>query len=272
MLYLGSTALAGILKSILITTTRTLTIPNDVYCVWADGCGGGHGGGGGDPTPGGGGGGGGAALACKGLLLSATPGDVWTLTIGAGGNGGAAGADGIEGGSTIITSSLFGQLLNLVAPMGGGHGRKGTASAGGAAGCTIPYGTSVDTYRVSSAPTALPNYMPAEFINSSAISYFPGSAGAALNTAGGSRLAGSISGGIYNAGAAGNASGGGGGHGALGPFAPATNTSGQGGANGAAGANASGYGCGGGGGSGNSSGGNGSPGFLRIYYFSAYSF
>lgn len=205
-------------------------------------------------------------------MLPVTPGDVLTLTIGAGGNGGAAGQNGTEGGNTTIDSAAGGsRILALSAGSGAGMGLKGTAGAGGAQGSCIPYGTVSDTYRISSTPANLPNYMPAEFINNSAVSYFPGSAGGALNVAGGARLSGSISGGIYNAGAAGNASGGGGGHGALGPYASPLATSGQGGANGAAGANALGYGCGGGGGSGNSAGGNGSPGFLRLSMITAYA-
>lgn len=270
MLYLGTTPLAGKIKSKLFTSSSTFVVPADVYCIWVDGCGSGSGGGGGDPTPGGGGGGGGAALACKGLMLPTTPGETWTIAIPAGGAAGSPGQNGSDGGQTTITGSDTIVRLNLVGGSGVGGGRKGTASAGGDAGTPVPYGAAGTSYRIATLAATLPNYMPVEFVNAATISYFPATNGGALNVAGGARTAAAIGGGIYTAAAAGGAAGGGGGHGAIGPFTSIP-PGGVGGSNGAAGTAAGGYGCGGGGGSGNAAGGAGSPGFLRLFMITAYS-
>ncbi len=249
-------------QSRLFTSSGTWTVPADVGVIWIDGCGGGAGGGGGDPTPGGGGSGGQCGFALKNYVVCVTPGDVVTLTIGIGGSGGPAGSDGACGGASFL--ALNGVKKIVLNP--GFGGLKGTSDAGGASTGALPYSTAGSNWP---STVAMPNYAPMEALNANNLGYFSSTAGGALNAPGVHRIGTSIASGvIYNVGAAGSAAGGGGGHGAVGPYTLDVN-SGVGGANGAAGGNADGYGGGGGGGSGNSAGGNGSPGFIRIYCFSA---
>lgn len=268
MIYLGTSPLAGKLKSKLFASSDTFVVPADVDIIWVDGSAGGSGGGGGNSTPGGGGGGGAAGANCLQVPLPVTPAETLTLTIGAAGAGGAADNNGAGGGlSTISRSSNV--VLGLQAA---GSGVKGTNPNGGSGG--YPPGSQGSSGSVGGAGAGPNNYSIAGFGASSAggqgyaerygMWSYP-TAGGALGFSGGAntqavRYA-------VNAGASGNASGGGGGHGGCGLFG----NGGLGGSNGGAGANATGYGAGGGGGSGNSAGGNGSPGFFRLYMLTGYN-
>ena len=277
MLYLGTTPLAGMLKQKLFTSSETFVVPADVQAIWVDGCGGGGGGGGGDPTPGGGGGGGCAGFPCQQLPLAVTPGETLTLTIGAGGAGGAVGQDGALGGETTL--ALASDPLAVYLPAGG-IGLKGENPNGGSGGGAYSasyWGSIVATAVGGAAGGAAGGYVFAPKSMTGWSGFAPmtgGSAGGALSNAGGVAYGAKIGvPQVWNGSAlvganptTGNASGGGGGHGGATPFG----YPGKGGSNGAAGAHAVGYGCGGGGGSGNSAGGNGSPGMIRIYCFTAY--
>lgn len=247
-------------RSKLFLVSSMPVIPIDVGLVYLDGCAAGGGGGGGDPTPGGGGGGGQAGFALKNYMLGVAPGDVLTISLGSPGLGGAAGA---TGGNSGVARLLINGVTAIDLSYAGG-GNKGTPSAGGSSIGALAYCAA--NANVSVPTVNLPNYAPPAILHSDALAYFSGTAGGALNDAGGALFAGNVSVGVYMQAAAGGSSGGGGGHGAMGPFG----TPGVGGSNGAAGGDATGYGCGGGGGSGDAPGGDGSSGFFRLYYFSAY--
>jgi hypothetical protein len=109
--------------------THTWTVPAGVSKINYAVTGGGGGQGGKYVTStgfyGGGGGGGGRLATRNGVDVS--PGQVLTITVGA---GGAAGADGIDGGAGGV-SAIAGIIANVA---GGAGGKKGTASAGGAGG------------------------------------------------------------------------------------------------------------------------------------------
>lgn len=266
MLYLGTTPLAGNIKTKLFTSSGTFVVPADVYCIWIDGCGGGGGGGGGDPTPGGGGGGGGAATGVAFAALAVTPGETLTLVIGSAGNGGASGSGGTDGGDTIISRGAT-AALKLVRgnggrkganPNGGDGGQSnftGGPAGGSGAGLAVIGNSVMNAVTASGVPAGL--YYRAQ----------TGAAGGALGYDGGSSFGGSMADPYGAARSAGGVNGGGGGNGGHCTFGQG----GVGGANGEAGAHATGYGAGGGGGSGNAPGGNGSPGFARIYYISKYT-
>ena len=264
-------------RSKLFTSSTMWVVPADVGCIWVDGCGGGGGGGGGDSTPGGGGGGGCAGFPCQQLPLAVTPGETLTLTIGAGGAGGAVGQNGVVGGETTLATAS--DPLAVYLP-GGGNGFKGANPNGGDGGGDFPasYWGSIMAYAAGGAAGGASGgflFAPKPFTGW--IGFAPmtgGAAGGALSNTGGVTYGAKIghpkawdgSALVAENPAPGNASGGGGGHGGATPFG----YPGMGGSNGAAGSNATGYGCGGGGGSGNAMGGNGSPGFVRIYCFTAY--
>lgn len=273
MLYLGTTPLAGNIKTKLFTSSGTFVVPADVYCIWIDGCGAGGGGGGGNATPGGGGGGGGPGMAIRQFLLMATPGETITVTIPSGGNGGAAGANGSSGGALVIAASAQtvrcsggGAGMAGANPNGGAGGTihaaaaGGPAGGGGAGGNPVQYGFGVNS----------PGFGYYGYVEQAMCRYSSGGPGGALTYAGGIsyRQDPDIVTGAANVGAStGNASGGGGGAGGCGRYG----IGGVGGSNGAAGSDADDYGAGGGGGSGNAAGGGGSPGFATIYYISKYT-
>lgn len=240
-------------RSKMVTASTTLTVPADVGVIWADGVGGGGGGGGGDPTPGGGGGGGLSGMPFYDMRLAVTPGEALTVVIGAGGLGGAAGADGGSVTDTYIQRADSSYLVKTPG-VGSTNAAKGTPGAGGDAGAYF---------------SSLTQYYPSIFGERMKTAYSAGSAGGALNTIGANGTAfsssslGSLF--LYRA-EGGSLGGGGGGVGGCNEYG----MGGNGGSNGTAGQNASGYGAGGGGGSGNAAGGNGSPGFIRVVYFSAY--
>ena len=269
MLYLGTTPLAGNIKTKLFTSSGTFVVPADVYCIWIDGSGGGGGGGGGNSTPGGGGGGGGAANCCLHYPSYVTPGETLVVSIAAGGAGGAVNGYGLAGATTEL---LHGSVL-IASMQGGGGGFPGTNPNGGDAGKPA----CADTGPSGGVGTSGGSGFIFYGANSGSLTHYFGSAeifGRLANGSGGGALgfgggaAAGVQGGYkYRAASIGNSSGGGGGHGGCATFGDG----GIGGSNGAAGEMGAGYGAGGGGGSGNSAGGNGSPGFVRIYYISKYT-
>lgn len=113
------------------TSSGSFTVPDGVTTLYLSGCagGGGGGGGGGNPTTGssgGGGGGGGAGNIAINQSVTVVPGQTYTVTIGARGNGGAnsgsSSSDGKNGTAGGTTS--FGSLLTL---SGGGAGLGGVS-------------------------------------------------------------------------------------------------------------------------------------------------
>ena len=143
----------------IFTINGTFTVPTGITGALFEGCGGGGGGGGGagytNADSAGGGGGGGAPRASKSLAL--TPGDVITVTIGAGGNGGTAGAagtDGINGtvgGDTIISSAAHGEIGRFRGASGGmaaKNGSAGTAMSAGGTSVTNSNGNGNTNYQV----------------------------------------------------------------------------------------------------------------------------
>ena len=126
-----------------ITSSGTWTVPNNVNYIWLFMRGGGGGGGAG-VTNTNGGNGGGAGFPIRWYYQTVTPGDVWTVTIGAGGAGGVGtGSNGVAGGDT-----LFSKGTTTIAAGGGGIGYS-AISFGGKLGSQIypaPPVPSVNTY------------------------------------------------------------------------------------------------------------------------------
>lgn len=271
MLYLGTTPLAGNIKTKLFTSSGTFVIPSDVSVVWLDCCSGGAGGGGGDPTPGGGGGGGSASLTVFQVPVAVTPGETLTITIGAAGTGGAVGANGGLGGLTTVAGGFGVFRVSLSQHTGGRKGENPNGGDSGSLGFNMSSATGGAGGGGASIISGLGGAsLAAHMISADNIRERSscGSAGGALNFNSGFSV------GFANIGdnypysvGTGNSSGGGGGIGGSCRYG----RGGAGGSNGAAGSNATGYGAGGGGGSGNSAGGNGSPGFLRFYMITGYT-
>jgi hypothetical protein len=112
--------------------TYSWTVPNGVTLIWVTIVGGGGGGGGGSSSSSGGyGGGGGGGGIIYHLPLKVSPGKTLTITVGAGGNGGAVDYNGANGGNSQITGDDLG--LNPIA-YGGGGGGAGTSNAYGSGG------------------------------------------------------------------------------------------------------------------------------------------
>lgn len=104
--------------------TSTFTIPNGVVKIMVEVWGGGGGGSVGASVNGGGGGGGGYGKE----ILSVTPGNTFTITVGAGGGPGAAGGGlGTSGGT-----SIFGSII-----ANGGNAGNNNASPSGGSGGTV---------------------------------------------------------------------------------------------------------------------------------------
>ena len=251
-------------QSRLFTSSGTWTVPADVGVIWIDLSSGGSGGGGGGGAAGGGGGGGSSSGGYINLPICVVPLESLTLTIGAGGAGGAVLGAGADGGITSLISAT--QIFDIRAPYygspgtalnggaGGGVGGSGAPGAGGTSGGNGGVGASAQLTIWNGA------------YNTCQVGFTMGGGGGAAVTGNGGksvgpRIAADPTNGI------GGANGGGGGCGGTSHFC--MGKGGSGGSNGNAGGNATGYGCGGGGGSGNAPGGNGSPGFIRIYCFSA---
>lgn len=243
-------------KSRLFLTSTIRIVPADVGCIWVDGCAAGGGGGGGYDGEGGGGGAGGmCGDAISKVIMPVIPLETLTLIIGAAGLGGAKGNAGTDGGYTQISGSQ--RTLTLRPSYAGG---SGTVSAGGV-GVGFP-NTGSSTVNLQFLPGGY-GYPFQEI--PAAIS----ASGGGPSSNGGSNY--SVVNGLglpnYTGGGTGNATGGGGGCGGHHFF---SGLMARGGDGGSPGANATGYGGGGGGGGGNAAGGNGSPGFIRIYCFTAY--
>lgn len=281
----------------------TWTVPSGVCLLKVDGIGGGSGGAGGYNigTALAGGGGGRSGGGIMGMDLTVIPNAVLTITLGAGGTGGAAGSDGTGGGRTTITgltrpylwrrTTQAGDRVEFQAGFQLGGGNTGTASAGGTGGGAgnAIVGRSTGTNNAVS-PTnagAISNYMQGsdgtallsgagwQYGGKTVLQGGGGGGGASTvtTTAGANGSGNGAGGNPYNAafgfgsGAgigdqSGGVSRGGGGVGGNSFLA----LGGVGGSNGGAGGNG-GIGAGGGGGAGGAAGGNGGNGYLRFTYW-----
>lgn len=280
MLYLGTTPLAGMIKTKLYTSSGTFAVPSDVQAIWIDAVAGGSGGGGGhNADPGGGGAGGPPGEGVIKHLMPVTPSDILTITVGAGGAGGAAGANGVAGGvtSVIAATNTISSILTLKCF---GYALPGSVSAGGIISFNGA-GTTVDRILLNpSSATSSTAYGYAVNLPSS-LAAISGGGGGAPNVNGRSSGTFGLSlinyvnnGTFFESGGIATTTLGGGGAGGASQWGKG----GTGGAGGVAGGHANadngypgGYGGGGGGGGGNAAGGNGTPGFVRIYYISNYT-
>ena len=128
------------------TSSTTLVVPAGVTQMVGSGAAGGGGGGGGGggtgaSSTGAGGGGGGAGQSAVDQLLTVSPGETLTITIGAGGKGALA-ASGSAGGTTSVVGSVSGTLITLTGGLGGTVGTYGASNvAGGFGGSGYPTGT-----------------------------------------------------------------------------------------------------------------------------------
>ncbi len=127
------------------TSSGTFTVPTGVTSVKVTLAGGGAGGGGGQrraaSSPGcgcggGGGGGGGGGQYLQDQVVSVTPGQNITVTVGSGGAGGTGGgsADQIAPSGSAGESSSFGSLVTAAGGSGGNGANSTTGGAGGGAG------------------------------------------------------------------------------------------------------------------------------------------
>ncbi len=114
----------------------SFTVPAGVYELFCTAAAGGGGGGGQNGGGQGAGGGGGGGTYCEDVRIPVTPGDVLTITIGAGGAGGGVGANGANGTPTQITGAPFPTNVPFwLAPgRGGGVGGAPTGGSGGGGG------------------------------------------------------------------------------------------------------------------------------------------
>lgn len=123
-------------KSQVFLSSSTFTVPANVTSLWVTLVGGGGGG----EADNGGGGGGGQAIVKQPLTVS--PGDVITVTIGAGGTPGIFGGttDGGKGGTTSVSATLpSGQTLSAEGGYGGSNNGDGGPGGGPIAGVGAPY-------------------------------------------------------------------------------------------------------------------------------------
>ncbi|WP_448680591.1 glycine-rich domain-containing protein [Pseudomonas nicosulfuronedens] len=116
------------------TSSGSFTVPPGITTVYISGCAGGGGGGFSSPTTSnvsGGGGGGGAGQSIIRVPFAVTPGQVISVTIGAGGGSGSNGGD-----------TTVGALVTLSGGSGGGGGTAGSpgSAAGGLGGSGYPRG------------------------------------------------------------------------------------------------------------------------------------
>ena len=122
----------------IFTASGTFTAPADIHEIYITMIGGG-GGGAGSQTGGSSAGGGGGAGAYKiNHRFAVTPGSNYTVTIGAGGTGGATDADGSSGGTTSFDS---------VSVLGGGAGTDPDGGLGSGSGFNAS--TSISTFSIS---------------------------------------------------------------------------------------------------------------------------
>jgi hypothetical protein len=286
----------GVTDSTDTTSPWTWIVPGDVAQLFITGCGAGGGGGGGHNATAAraGGGGGGSGMSVINLPVNCYPGSSLTITVGAGGPGGAANTNGTAGDPTTIaglpTRSMWCQAFEsgvdgTLRIHGSDRGRAGTASSGGLGGAG-GFSTLANVAAGASgvANTGSPAAPSNATITGTSVAAFTvaacggGGGGGASTT--GATTAGSNGGRISGTnnpfnliavgagGQDGTFSSGGGGTGGVSIFGVpgagggnATNTSQTGG-------NATGYGAGGGGGGGNGAGGDGADGYLQIVYWS----
>lgn len=245
------------------TASTTLVVPQDVGCIWIDGCGGGGAGGAGHSAPGGGGGGGGAAQCVRQHAMPVEPGETLLLTVG------AAGLDS-NGNPSLVIGLLYTLRVN-----GGWYGNAGANPNGGAGAANHGNANSLGPVGGAGAGSIGTINNNASTLNgwsdSLTLRESTGAAGGALNYNGGGtyRVNTQPSSPVFYTqtiyGGTGSASGGGGGAGASSYYGDG----GKGGNGGVVGSPATGYGGGGGGGGGNAAGGAGSPGFIRVYCFTS---
>ena len=246
----------------------TFTVPTDVSTIYLTGCAAGGGGAGGhsaDPGGGGGGGAGGESISMMPVLV--VPGSVLTVTIGAGGLGGASGVAGAIGTNTVIAGLPIGTYTLLggrpvagTASIGtvtnGGAGGVNGLGGGGAAGGTGNGATSILVQSRNSGGDI--TFVTGGGAGGGATG--PGEGGPSQYVTGYGPLNTPVSNTAVAGGAASGTKGGGG--------AGGSSTFGIGGAGGsnAVGAPGTGFGSGGGGGAATFAGGNGMPGVLVIRY------
>jgi len=292
----------GVVDASDTTSPWTWTVPMGVVQLSLSGCGSGAGGGGGfnSTAARAGGAGGGGALCVRDMVVVAVPLSSLTITIAAGGTGGAAGSAGTDGGFTKVAGILSGSpwvfasttAADGICLAGGQAGINATSTESGGFSSeaniwergTPPFGTSNGVGPIPNGSIDIDSYQynngdaqgELNLISVNSFAY-PGQAGAAANTT--ASVAGGTAFGsegtdyvLYCMGRActavgtttGTESYGAGGNGGLSSFG----LFGLGGAGQAAGGNATGYGAGGGGGGGSGAGGNGAPGYVRLIYWS----
>lgn len=110
----------------IFTSSGTFTAPSGITKVYITGCGAGAGGGGG---AGNGGGGGGAGTSLINYPFTVTPGNNYTVTIGAGGTGGSGGSPSGTNGTNGGNSS-FDTLTFIGGVLGGGGSGSGAGNGG----------------------------------------------------------------------------------------------------------------------------------------------
>jgi len=115
---------------------NSFTVPSNVYRIYFEMVGGGGGSGGTyNPSSGftwGGGGGGGGAFAAG--YITVTPGEILTLTVGAGGANGITGGTSPTAGTTGSASSIVSGATTIVTSPGGNGGAAGSAAGAGSGG------------------------------------------------------------------------------------------------------------------------------------------
>jgi hypothetical protein len=155
--------------AVLVTSNDTVTVPSGVTlakisCVG----GGGSGGGGGSALSAGGvvnqaGGGGGGAASSRSQVVTVTPGQVLTATIGAGGSGGGAGGavnggvggNGVSGSATTVTGTGVSVIGTGGAGGRGSAANSATSAGGGAWGTGVLLATSTVTAPGQGGPSAV---------------------------------------------------------------------------------------------------------------------
>lgn len=184
------------------TATGSFTAPVGVTRVYVTMCGAGGGGGGGDVgAEAGGGGGGGAGGVCVKAPYTVVAGNAYAVTINAAGTGGAAGANGTNGGTTVFNDAETDGNLELICGGGSaGVGASDAAGAGGAGGINAP----VD----GSATGGMPSMNGQDGADGGAAA--GGGGGGALGRGGSGGSGGSVVGSVPVAGSYGGGGGGGG--------------------------------------------------------------
>lgn len=117
------------------TSTASFTVPTQINTLYYDIVAGGGGGGSCSAAGNAAGGGGGGGAALIGQYFATNPGDVLTITIGAGGAGASgSGAAGSGGTSSIVDTTTSTTIASLQGGGGGGNGTSTAATTAGVAG------------------------------------------------------------------------------------------------------------------------------------------